>query len=285
MLNNEHQNTENSALPKCKSYDRKEILRECEALAIYIARHGDILKNDNEKDCFKRLTSLVSKCQSNDFIVEDWSNLIEEYANVSNFTYSNRGVNGRTVLDTWGRTDLKPRKWWKVFRWTPLLFYPKRYQRPLTAALWLLIIAIFLQISIGWASRISDPSLLGKNFLIFFNLVHDLIPLLLPAVWGGIGSCVFLMKRISDKLFKFAYEEARLKGDGTRILLGAIFGILVVQVSFPNHEENLVLGEIGLGPMTAAFVAGLGVKVVYAAFEAVVEGLSKRISGQNPSNT
>ena len=75
------------------------------------------------------------------------------------------------------------------------------------------------------------------------------------------------------------------RGDGTRILLGAIFGILVVQVSFPNHEENLVLGEIGLGPMTAAFVAGLGVKVVYAAFEAVVEGLSKRISGQNPSNT
>ena len=284
-MNNKHQNTGNAALPDCKSYDRNEILKECEALAIYIARHGDILKDDKEKECFKRLTSLVSKCQSNDFIVEDWSNLIEEYANVSNFTYSNRGVNGRTVLDTWGRTDLKPRKWWNVFRWTPLLFYPKRYQRPLTAALWLLIIAIILHISIGWASRISDPSLLGNNFLILFNLVHDLIPLLLPAVWGSIGSCVFLMKRISDKLFEFAYEEARLKGDGTRILLGAIFGILVVQVSFPNHEENLVLGEIGLGPMTAAFVAGLGVKVVYAAFEAVVEGLSKRISGQNPPSS
>ena len=284
-MNNKHQNTENSALSKCKSYDRKEILRECEALAIYIARHGDILKNDDEKDCFKRLTSLVCKCQGNDFTVEDWSNLIEEYANVSNFTYSNRGVNGRTVLDTWGRTEQKPRKLWKIFRWIPAQFYPKRYQRPLTVAIGLLIIAIILQISIGWASRVSDPSLLGKYFFIYFNLVHDLIPLLLPAVWGSIGSCVFLMKRIADKLFEYAYEEARLKGDGTRILLGAIFGILVVQVSFPNHEENLVLGEIGLGPMTAAFVAGLGVKVVYAAFEAVVEGLSKRISGQNPSNT
>ena len=284
-MNNKHQNTGNAALPDCKPYDRNEILEECEALAIYIARHGDILKDDKEKECFKRLTSLVSKCQGNDFTVEDWSNLIEEYANVSNFTYSNRGVNGRTVLDTWGRTEQKSQKLWKIFRWIPPLFYPKRYQRPLTVAFWLLIIAIFLQISIGWASRISDPSLLGKNFLIYFNLVHDLIPLLLPAVWGSIGSCVFLMKRISDKLFEYAYEEARLKGDGTRILLGAIFGILVVQVSFPNHEENLVLGEIGLGPMTAAFVAGLGVKVVYAAFEAVVEGLSKRISGQNSPNT
>ena len=55
---------------------------------------------------------------------------------------------------------LKPRKWWNILHWTPILFYPKRYQRPLTVALWLLIVAIFLQISIGWASRISDPSLL-----------------------------------------------------------------------------------------------------------------------------
>ena len=37
--------------------------------------------------------------------------------------------------------------------------------------------------------------------------------------------------------------------------------------------------------MTAALVACLGVKVVYAAFEAVVEGLFKRIYGQNPQNT
>ena len=88
------------------------------------------------------------------------------------------------------------------------------------------------------------------------------------------------MKRITDRLATFAYEESRLKGYGTRIFLGAIFGVLVVQVFFPTHQENVALGDISLAPLTAAFVAGLGVKSIYAAFEALIEALAARMSGR-----
>ena len=286
-MSEEQQNPEISVSPISSSHDKQEILRECEALVIYIARHGDVLENEYEKNkgYFVHLNSLVSKCQNNDITAEEWEKLIEAYANTSNFTYRQRSVNGRTVLDTLGSTEGKPGKWWDIRRWIPLLFYPRRYERPFTAALWLLLAAFILQYSVGWAGRISDPNLLSSNLQFLFNLVNDLVPLLLPAVWGGIGSCDFLMKRISDKLFNYAYEEARLKGDGTRILLGAIFAILVVQIFFPSNDDNLAIGEIGLAPMTTAFVTGLGVKVVYGAFEAVVEGLSKRISGKDSAST
>ena len=301
MLEDKNQeNAGNVALSECKDCDRIEIFKESQALVFYLAQHGNILTDDNEiEKHFIKLSKLVSKFQNNTktFTARDWENLIQAYANVSSFTYGKHGVNGRTVLDTLVSTKTKPpnktnppkkkqpHKSSDLSSLTPLyrlLVRPKRHQRSLTTALWLLFLAFFLQISAGWASRISDPILLSDNCRFLYYLIHDSLPLLLPAVWGSIGSCVFLMKRITDKLFVYAYEEAKLRGNGTRILLGAILGILVVQLFFPNIEENLFLGEIRLGPMTIAFVAGLGVKPVYTAFEVVVEAISKRISGQNP---
>ena len=89
------------------------------------------------------------------------------------------------------------------------------------------------------------------------------------------------MKRLSDKLFDMAYEEARLRGDVTRIFLGAMFGVVIVVLVFPSFGEQIQLGEVNLMPATAAFVAGLGVKPVYAGFEAMSEGLASRLKGSS----
>lgn len=261
--------------------DRHEVLKECEALIIHVARHGDILSEDGGlKEAYKQLLHLVGRCDGRVPSSRDWPDLLDAYANVTFFTYRARGVNGRSVLDTWGVHNQKSQKWWNIHRWLFLLFNPKRYQRSFTVAIWLSVFAFLLQIFTGWAGRIGDPDTLSVASRLLYYVVDDMLPLLVPAVCGGIGSCVFLMKLLSDKLSAFAYEEARLKGDGTRIFLGAILGVVVVLLFFPTFSEKVVLGEATFGPVAAAFVAGFGVKPIYSAFERVVEGVAGLVSGR-----
>ena len=78
-----------------------------------------------------------------------------------------------------------------------------------------------------------------------------------------------------------SFEEARLKGDGTRVFLGAMLGVIVVVLFFPDFGAEIQVGEVSFGPATAAFLAGLGVKPVYGAFEALSEALSNRIAGRD----
>ena len=77
-----------------------------------------------------------------------------------------------------------------------------------------------------------------------------------------------------------AYEEARVKGDGTRIFLGSMLGVVIVVLFFRDFGTQIQDGAVSFGPATAAFVAGLGVKPVYGAFEELSEALSNRIAGR-----
>ena len=100
----------------------------------------------------------------------------------------------------------------------------------------------------------------------------------MPAAWGGLGACVFLAKRMSDKLYRMQYEEARTRGYGTRIFLGSTIGVVTASIAFPDIDAKFIVGETGLGPPAVAFVAGLSVKPVYAAFEALSDGIAARIA-------
>ena len=89
---------------------------------------------------------------------------------------------------------------------------------------------------------------------------------------------MFLAKRMSDKLDRMQYEEARTRGYGTRIFLGSTIGIVTASNAFPELDTQFMAGKTGLGPPAVAFVAGLSVKPVYAAFEALSEGIAARIA-------
>lgn len=86
------------------------------------------------------------------------------------------------------------------------------------------------------------------------------------------------MKQVNDRISAFSYEEARLNGYGTRVLFGAIFGVLVVQWLFDTHGIEKGMGDT-LAQTVVAFAAGLGTKAVYAAFEVLIEEVSSRIKG------
>ena len=165
------------------------------------------------------------------------------------------------------------------FRLLPL----KGHKRPLSIATISFIAALCLHAVAGWAGRISDPSELSTLLVWIFWSINDLAPLLLSVFWGAIGSSIFLMKRISDKLFEMSYESARQKGDVARIFVGAFLGVAVVQLFFPDFGETLAVGEIRFGPPTAALTAGLAVKPIYAAFESLAEGIAALIPGRDKS--
>ena len=157
------------------------------------------------------------------------------YAKVTAFTYKERGVNGRTILDTQTKSS------------SPLL---STRNRPMTIGVTLFILALILEVLIRWKSGVSDPSQLTGIKAFAYPMIGTLSNFLIPAFWGGIGACIFLTKRISDKLFEMAYEESRLCGSIPRIFLGAMLGVVVVSLFFPDLKEQVAVGSVNLLPAT-----------------------------------
>lgn len=266
---------------------RSELLRECEALVLFLGRYGSAFADATGMPAaMQNLADLVATMSGRVPTPTEWKNLVLAYSEVTKITYAKLGVNGRSILDTWGIDGMFGRPTGAAghvrgvsgaLNWSE---FSGRRKRPLRFAACLAASALFLQWLVAWAGRVSDPKALEWYLVPGYGLATDLAPLLIPAAWGGMGACIFLMKKLSDKLGDFAFEEIRLKGDGTRIFLGAILGVAVVQIFFPSYSANLQVGEISFGPTTTAFVAGLGVKPIYAAFETVAESIAERITGK-----
>lgn len=236
--------------------DYQELIKEATALAMYVARHGDSLSSKEGKALYCNLINAVADARSV-WSVANWKTLMETYSEVTSVTYKERGVNGRTLLDTQAKIPLSL-KWFSLPR-----------IRPTVIGVVLFVFAMIFQVVEDWSGNVSDPSTLTGVRSAGYALIGALYEFVAPAIWGGIGACVFLMKRLSDKLFEMAYEESRLRGDVTRIVLGAMLCVVVVVLFFPDFGEQIQLGDAGLAPVTAAFVAGLGVKPVYAGFESL----------------
>lgn len=257
-----------------------ELLEEARALAMYVAQRGGDVGVSAGQRAFEDLVEAIAEVEVEDASARAVGNLQVAYGKLTALTYTARQVSGRTLLDTKGGKTL----WARVRRYRPL---------------WL---GLVLFCGALWLTAGDDGS------------IEAVRPLLLSAVWGGLGACVFLAKRISDRLAGMAYEDARMRGDGIRVFLGAMLGVVAVGLFFPEFDgsevvltENLAsladqlrlvreavvpAGEqvppldapgrgdtgvpFGVAPATLAFLAGLGVKPVYAAFESLSEALASR---------
>lgn len=104
------------------------------------------------------------------------------------------------------------------------------------------------------------------------TLLRDALGYVGPIAWGGLGAAVFQIKTMADRVCDFAFEEQRLSGTAARIFIGMVFGMLAV-VAFADQAASLP-------KLATAFLAGLGAKAVYAAIEALVNGIAGHISGQ-----
>ena len=103
---------------------------------------------------------------------------------------------------------------------------------------------------------------------------------MLAGLWGGIGSCIFLMKKLSDRLSAMTYEKSRQKGDLARIFVGAFLGLAVVELAIGDLGETMMVGDVNLTPNLVALAAGLATKTVYGILESAIEGVAARVSGR-----
>ncbi|MCV2884169.1 hypothetical protein OE749_05640 [Aestuariibacter sp. AA17] len=94
-----------------------------------------------------------------------------------------------------------------------------------------------------------------------------------PLFWGAIGSCIYLLKRISDFKKAKTFSRDKLQGWGTRITLGAVLGG-VIQYVFDTD----VISSSGIDDNALALLVGLSVKVVYGAVEKTVDTLVEKFN-------
>ena len=253
---------------------------------MYVARRGDEAGVSARQREFEELVAAIVEVEVEAPTGKAVGNLQVAYGQLTALTYTARQVNGRTLLDTKGG---------KTF-----LASVKRH-RPLLLGLGLFAVALWLTAGEVWES------------------MESVRPMLLSAVWGGLGSCVFLAKRISDRLAQMAYEDARMRGDVIRVFLGAMLGVVAVGLLFPEFDagevnltgrfdslaeqihsvaenvaaldEGVVAPEspggdetrepFGVAPATLAFLVGLSVRPFYAALESLSEALAKRFKAGN----
>ncbi len=250
--------------------DLDDLIAEAKALALYVSRHGDALSDDKHKLHEKLLVAIGMVVDEPS--TKGWQDLMTAYAKVTSVTYKERGVNGRTILDTQLAANTS---FWRS---------RSAKDRPIRIGVLFFVLALLLELLMNWSGGVSDATTLSWIGSLGHLIGTTLSGLLSPALWGGLGACIFLTKRISDKLFELAYEESRMRGDVTRIFLGSMLGVVAVVLIFPDFTEGVVAGASSLGPPTVAFVAGLGVKPVYAAFESLSEELARRFSGKRQAD-
>ena len=238
------------------------LLEDAKALALYVGRHGKGLfeedaSGDNDGP-FAALLGAIANATSSPSAAS-WTMLMDAYARVSSVTYEKRGVNGRSVLDT-------------AYAGLGSASY-----RPFWIGLVLFLIALVAH---------SVPHLLSDGFVVM--LMGALNPLLIPALWGGVGACTFLAKHLSNRLSEQAYERVRQQGDIVRVFLGAMIGVfaVVVLTDFGSSVGQPGAGDTGadapapiaMGAVVIAFASGLAVKPIYAAIETLANALASRLS-------
>ena len=137
--------------PLARSPSTPQFFEECEAIVTYMARRGDIWKeNDDLRDAYSELVTRVIACKGRKADASEWKALALAYAEVTRFTYEMRSVNGRSVLDTWDADDVS-----EVPRYVPGSLKPLfvRHRRPLLWAVILSVVAIVLQVVAAGAER------------------------------------------------------------------------------------------------------------------------------------
>lgn len=179
--------------------------------------------------------------------------LLSGYAKLATLTYPTRGINGRTLVETshiWART--------RVIIVLGIAFF---------------VFAIGNEILDQYFNSIPEPE---AGWELHLGRFHSyVLTYLSPFFWGGLGACVYLAKRLSDKAHEQTFDGALLQGYQTRIWLGAVLGAIVQYIYEPS---SLTTSEVNLDANAVAFLTGVGVKVVYGGIERTVASLGQALN-------
>jgi hypothetical protein len=176
--------------------------------------------------------------------------LISLYAKLAQAT---NNVNGRTLIDTRKANGL--------------LFYH------LLFTLFLLALAISNEMLAQWFADWPVPE--EGRILYVFYIQRYVLEFLSPFIWGAIGACVYLLKKLYDIAAERKFDRRQLHGWFLRIALGAI---LAGVIYYLFDLSGMVAEGKAANGKAIAFLVGLGVKVVYGALEALIVLISEKLN-------
>jgi hypothetical protein len=266
--------------------DYPDLITQAECLADYIGRHGYILEKDPAKaadrvNAFHALNELIKQAQKSQDVTPDLEcDLREAYQKLTAFTFPETGINGLTVWQS-AQTRIRPdgldTAAKKLRHRITRMFLP--FNLPLLMGMLILVGLFAIIIGTNYAGCTADGVGDPKSWLWLCSLDQYLIPM----GWGAIGTTVYVLKRTTDARNNETYSRFRLAGYSTRVFLGAMFGMIVVDIFITLDAQNNHLDKLSVAAV--AFVAGLGIKPVYAAFEQIAIQLSDRITGKKTPTT
>jgi hypothetical protein len=115
-----------------------------------------------------------------------------------------------------------------------------------------------------------------KTAEITLNYITNIISLtILPILMGGLGACVFVVRKISDLVKLSAYEPETSIGFRLRIYLGCIAGLIVAQFGIFTDKT--------LPPLAFAFLAGYGIDMFFSALDRLVGAFGASTPGTTAS--
>jgi hypothetical protein len=137
------------------------------------------------------------------------------------------------------------------------------------------IVFFFLAMSNEIMSMMFDDGITAEGSASYglMNFQIYVLDKLAPVLWGGLGSCVYLMKLYSDLAKDKIFEPEKIGGWGSRVVLGAILGGVIQYIFSPDF-----LTSSGIDDYALAFLVGLSVKVVYGALEKTIEAIAEKMN-------
>lgn len=230
-------------------------IEEAEALLKYVAERGLDTNTSHTGPLLKAITDFRTEVDVQKRIVH-YHNVFKHYSALTSQGFVPKGVNGRTIIDT---ESLFFKTFW-IIGLGLLLF---------TCGILTEVLGVYFE-------GITDSGDITPEEVYFFNFYYYGGRFLAPFFWGGVGACVYLAKTLADYAAEQSFDSHRLHGHRTRIFLGAVFAVIVVEI-FQLRAPTGGAGIENITPNAIAFLCGLGVKVVYAAFEKLVAMTSQRI--------
>ncbi|HEX6142361.1 MAG TPA: hypothetical protein VFZ01_06565 [Geminicoccaceae bacterium] len=94
---------------------------------------------------------------------------------------------------------------------------------------------------------------------------------LLPALYGLLGACAFVLRQLSDDIGRLRFASD-IKGQYTlRLNIGLLAGLAVGWFIQPDQEASVVAN---LPPLALAFVAGYGSDLLFAVLDRIVQAFT-----------
>src|SRR5690606_30920782 len=133
------------------------------------------------------------------------------------------------------------------------------------------VIAVVSIAALGLNEWVNEGPLEDDRWLSDFALHY--IQFFTPFIWGALGACVYILKRIGDEAASNRFDRDKFRGWGNQALLGAVLGGSITYVINPDAFSSVTLSVTAI-----AFLTGLGTKIVYGALEKLIALLAEKMN-------